>query len=419
MKIPESDSLKTKLKGTVYTGFGKKEKTIQGGKQMSKKILSMVMALVLVASVFSICAVAGAGSIGYEDESSTYSQTWGLSDPVDNGDGTWSVDVTLETDYTVGSIQFEVANTNNTGVALTNVAIGSGLTALYYEAPVFSNDNGYVAIIANPDNQDGDKGSVLAAGSVIATLTYTVTDGESATINIVNDPKSKSNAGGTLIAIRLDQETFNSSTPYVGQIVNGVGDAQVIGAAPAAPADLAVKATAASQGVVIDTAKTFGGLYNGVVYGFKQAAGTTFSASSGAYLTNSLEVTNGGSWEVSRTIGSSGFGTGTVLTIKNADGSDAGKKYVIVIFGDVDGNGNINSNDTGAILKGTKRTTPITAKTPQRMAANLYIGNATVMNTVASNDVDESLRATKRGYYIDQAAVAAGHVANGASNYGA
>ena len=61
----------------------------------TRKLLSVVLALAMLVSVFAVSA----NAYGYEDENAAYTQTWDLSEPVDNGDGTYSVDVLLKTNY--------------------------------------------------------------------------------------------------------------------------------------------------------------------------------------------------------------------------------------------------------------------------------------------------------------------------------
>ena len=60
---------------------------------MSKKLLSVFVALMMVVSMFAIVANAA----GYEDDETAaeYTQDWALGEPVDNGDGTYSVDKEL------------------------------------------------------------------------------------------------------------------------------------------------------------------------------------------------------------------------------------------------------------------------------------------------------------------------------------
>ena len=86
---------------------------------MSKKLLSVVLALALVFSCFAVSAFA-VGGIGYEskEDAAYYNQTWALGEPVDNGNGTYTVDVKLTANYGVGTIQFSLIK-NVTAGSLT------------------------------------------------------------------------------------------------------------------------------------------------------------------------------------------------------------------------------------------------------------------------------------------------------------
>ena len=370
---------------------------------MSKKILSVVLALTMVLSLFAISASA-IGAAGYEELDdngiSTYTQSWGLGEPVDNEDGTWSVDVTLAANYVVGGIQFQVANTNNKGVVLVEFVPNDEVFTDDYGAKTFVfNDTGIVTIIPSP-LAEGSEGIDLTAGAVLGQLVYEVAEGASADINIVNDGKSATNPGGNLIAARLSDGNLSTATSITGQTVLAVGETKTIGAAMV-PADLAKKASA-EAGILIDKTHKFGDAYSGVVFGFTQAANNTFMNTT--YLNNAFEATNGGSLAFSRSIGATGYGTGTVITVKNADGTEAAK-YVVVIFGDVDGNGLINGNDTKACQAAAKINTSYD-KLIQRMAANCQnVAAAAMMYNINGNDT-KVIQAHTKGTKIDQAALA-------------
>ena len=61
----------------------------------TRKLLSVVVALMMVVSMFAMTANA-ANYYESEEDAATYTQTWALSEPVDNGDGTYTVDVSLQ-----------------------------------------------------------------------------------------------------------------------------------------------------------------------------------------------------------------------------------------------------------------------------------------------------------------------------------
>lgn len=303
---------------------------------MSKKILSVVLALALVLTTFAVSAFA-VGGTGFEDDN-TKTQTWALSDPRDNGNGTYDVDVILTANYVVGTISFQVTNPDAedgklVGAELTSVKKGAALT---YDANIQKNKtSGLVAIIPEPGNED-EKGVDLTNGGVIATLTFTL-KAESAEIAIKNDPKTKTNQGGNLIAVRLDDENLTTATWIYGQTVVSVGSTKTLGAAAAADPELAV--IDGTIGVIDDSKTEYGVDYNacdGYIYGIEPESGESIDAV--------FEVIGDGEMEVIPNEAGSDCGTGTLVNVLDLDGNVVAT-YVLIIFGDIDGDGQITSFD--------------------------------------------------------------------------
>ena len=372
----------------------------------TRKILSLVLALAMIVSTFAVSAFAAAS---YESEddiaAKKYNQTWALSEPVDNGGNTYTVDVNLTTDYATGAIQFVLTNTAAASVTYDSIALGDAIPADYNaEISAFEkvNDDGTskVTVMIIPTTYDVSEIAAEAIDGVIAQVTYTLVSG-SATIALDNNPSSATNPAGTLIAGRASDGNLVTSDMITGQVVAITADAEsVIIGNSVLPSDLAKKATA-EAGIIIDKGHTFGGAYDGVVFGFTQAANNTFMNTN--YLNNNLEATNGGALSFSRSIGKSGYGTGTVITVTGLDGGV--KKYVVVIFGDVDGNGLTNTNDTKEIKKVISDKTYLANNSVQRMAANCQnVVAAAMMHTVNINDSKE-LKKHIGGTKLDQSAL--------------
>ena len=368
---------------------------------MSKKVLSIVLALALALSCFAVSAFA-IGEIAYEDEESTYTQKWSLSEAQEAADGRWYVDVTLDTDYLVGAMQFAF-DISSADIVIDDV-VGGEILNEDFGADIAFDSTGktnIVAIIPNP-YEDATAALDFSGGAVVCTVYFSVADGASGTVQIKNDAKSKTNPGGTLFAARMTDGVLASGASVVGQITTIESDARNIGAV-SLPADL-VKKAAAEAGILIDKAHTFGGAYTGVVYGFTQAAANTFMNTN--YLNNNLEASNGGSLAFSRSIGKSGYGTGTVITVKNADGSVAAT-YVVVIFGDVDGNGLTNVTDTRNTKTAASNKTYYADNSVQRMAANCQmVTAAAMMHTINTGDT-KAVKGQAGTTKVDQAALAA------------
>lgn len=199
----------------------------------------------------------------------------------------------------------------------------------------------------------------------------------SSTVAIANDQKTAANIGGKFYC-----GSFDSANPKtaelteIGQTLNRVDTTISYKGGAVEAADLELTAKGTEDGVVIDTRITFGGQYDGAVYGFKQVNATTFRANNN-YITNSVQATNEGSLSIARSFNTAGWSTGTIITVLNKDGSES-KKYIVIIFGDVNCDGLINGNDTTACKNYIANPATLT-RNEVRMAANCQNVNKTAM----------------------------------------
>ena len=306
----------------------------------TRKLLSVLVALMMVVSMFALTANAA----GYEDDETAaeYTQDWALGEPVDNGDGTWSVDVYLTTNYATGPIQFVLTNTDTSVAAIESVTLGD---AISYDATVsVSKAKGKVMIIADTTGT----GTVTAEeiDGVIATVVYTYAGEGSAEIAIDDNAKSATNPAGTLIAARMSDGDIVTGDPITGQTVT-VGDSVIIGSAAEAPTLAVIDGTAG----VIDTTRQdmycdesgFGmgdATFTGYIYGVEPEYAETVDAI--------FEVAGDGELEIIANDAGSEAGTGTIVNVLDGNG-DVVESYVLVIFGDVNGDGFVDMTDSGDI----------------------------------------------------------------------
>lgn len=300
---------------------------------MSKKLFSVMLALVMVLSVFSVSAFAV--NVAYEDPNAeeAYTQMWYLETTNEpDADGNYTVDVYLETNYLVGAISFNVAAE---GATLTSaVASDFILDDTDYNANVQVNKTkGNVYIIPEPANAAA-KGLDFSTATLVATLTYTL-DADVATITLNNDAKTIDN-DGILIAARLGDDVLASNTMYYGQYVMNaeytdvaVGD--VISEVTLGEEKAVDPVLTGVNGGVVDTT-------NGYVYGVP--AGTTD-------FTAYFAVENG-SFEMVANAGGYTNGTGATLVVKNTAGEEFAT-YTLVIFGDVNGDAEVTATDANTV----------------------------------------------------------------------
>ncbi len=370
---------------------------------MSKKVLSIMLALALALSCFAVSAFA-IGEIGYEEEDSTYTQKWSLSEAAEDASGNWYVEVSLDADYLVGAMQFAL-EFSNSNITIKDVVGSAALNGDYGADIAFDTTGGsnIVAIIPNPF-EDATAALDFAGGALVCTVYFNVPDGESGTVQIKDDAKTKTNPGGTLFAARMTDGVLASGASIVGQETSIETPVRNIGAV-SAPAELVLTATGSSKGVIIDSTHTFGGAYAGVVYGI---TATTYKTK--ANITNNVEASNGGSLVVKssdgKTTASGNFGTGSTIEVLNADGTSTGKVYVFVVFGDLDGNGLINMTDGSAGVAAISNASLAPNNSVKRMAANCQIvAAAAMMHTINLNDIKVIVNHVA-GTKIDQVALA-------------
>lgn len=295
----------------------------------SRKILSVVVALMMVVASFAVTASA-AYYYESDDEVANYTQAWALSEPVDNGDGTWSVDVSLTTNYATGAIQFVVTNTNTAAADVKSVALGNAIPD-DYNAEISEKDG---KIIIVPSTAGVDTITGVAINGVIAKIVYTYSGTGSATIAIENNAKSKINPNGSLIATRVTDDDVVNGDMITGQTVTSTGASRVIGDAAVAPELAVIDGTIG----VINTDKTeySAGTCDGYIYGVEPESGEA--------VNDVFEVIGDGTMNIVANGSGSDAGTGTIVEV--LDSSDTVvATYVLIIFGDVNGDGAVDATD--------------------------------------------------------------------------
>jgi len=329
---------------------------------MSKKVIGALLAIALVLSVFSFSVFAVGTGYESEADASKYTQIWGLANK-QGSDGTYTVDVVLTTDYLVGPVQFQINGVDE----VTKVTVGGD----YYPAVANAGKSGLVSLI--PDTSTTLEGKKLT-NAVIATVTYKSASNGTPSMD-ATDYKSASKPQGSLMAARLEGSTaVNFATFIVGQKPTVVPLGGEMPEPPAGDAKLQVKAGV--TGVVIDETKTFGGKYAGAVYGFNNANGIYMT---NAHITSSLEASDGSALTITGA-GATGKAYGTGATVKVGD-----KTYVVVIFGDANGDGMVNGQDVTVVVTGEKK---LAQNSPARMAANCHnMANGTLLHMINGQDV--------------------------------
>lgn len=344
----------------------------------SKKIISLVLAIAMVIGVFAISAFAVAPA-------ATITLTADSTDPYAIDDIiTITVTASASEDFYVGpfGIPVEYDSSKVEFVAATSSVadvFGTGTS----DGVINSQTAGRVDIAGWPTTAGTPAAPNLNGQNVVlATLTFkAIANGQDVAFSVANDRKTTANPTGKFYVGSFDnsnpKDPANNLTE-VGQTLTVASATVDIGSAEP---ELILTATGTSNGVIIDTHKTFGGAYAGVVYGFPQATNTTFRSIN--YITDNLTTTTGAltAANLARTIGTAGYGTGTTITVGS-------KVYVIVIFGDSNGDGLINNNDITAVKGMVKTASLAPNNSVLRMSANCQqVNNGTMLHTLNNNDL--------------------------------
>lgn len=340
----------------------------------SKKILSLALALVMALGVLTMGVFAAKTT-----PTATFTVSASPSEVATGDEVTITVKANATETFYAGPMSLPIEYDKS---LFEYVADSATVANIYGESTTKSAvkaEAGKLTVALTPSTS----GAVTAPdlnGANLTVLTFKLkaigTTGSS-TVAIANDQKTAANIGGKFYC-----GSFDSANPKtaelteMGQTLNRVSATISYKGGAVEAADLELTAKGTEDGVVIDTRITFGGQYDGAVYGFKQVNATTFRANNN-YITNSVQATNEGSLSIARSFNTAGWSTGTIITVLNKDGSES-KKYIVIIFGDVNCDGLINGNDTTACKNYIANPATLT-RNEVRMAANCQNVNKTAM----------------------------------------
>jgi nitrogen regulatory protein PII len=339
----------------------------------SKKILSIVLALVMALGVLAI------GSFAATTTPTGTVTITADSEQVDNSETvTITVKASSSEDFYAGPMSLPITY-DTTLFSLGTVTVADVFGAGTTEKITNTATAGKVIVTIIPKTDGTPVAPNLTTETVLATITFTSDAAETGTGTFAIDPDQKTTTNPTG---KFYIGSFDGSNPKtaelttMGQTLNTVPVEVAVGASEP---ELILTATGEANGIKIDTHKTFGGTYAGAVYGFPQTANNTFMNTN--YLTTNLTTTTGAlvAANFGRSIGASGYGTGTTITVGS-------KVYVVIIFGDVDGNGLINTSDFSAAKGAITNASSAPNNSVKRMAANCSGTNAATLHLINTQD---------------------------------
>ena len=305
---------------------------------LTKKILSVILSVILAVAVFGVCASAEGTTNG--DESMTVTVTTDKDEYAPGDDVT--VTVSLKTNYNMTTFRFPIMFNSDVfeipnligltalntakakGTLTSNSLTGDSTIVEGYDASEFNCilvqwtagvSNSTLGCLNLPNGEDVFSFKVKAKSSAA---------GKSGTILI---PSEYTGFYNQAIQTPTDATTIyyideaNFTKEFISKTVSVVGET----------VDLVPNAAYESKAVIDKE--------NSVVYGFDVGMSTT------AELKQKVSTTGSGSIKVVYT--EYGLGTGSVINVVSDD--TVVKSYSIVIFGDVNGDALIDGNDSSSV----------------------------------------------------------------------
>ena len=300
----------------------------------AKKVLSLVLAVVMVAAMFAFSASAATQNATFtvSVDKATVSQGEVIN-----------VTVNLTTDYYAGPTNVPVYY----NPAVFEFVAGSVTGAKIFGATATDvqsyNDavTGCLKVAFIPNTADGTAAAKLLTGTLFTFQLKAIANGTSNIGLHAEDQKTATNIGGTLYCGAYTSSAIDSNPATVGQTFAITNTSATVGAAVVNT--LVVKDTAPST-PTIDTTNNCG--YTASVYGMDTLGWNDALTPEGA-IADYLTTTLGDEYLRITTPESGVETTGTIIEVLDADGSTVLETYVFIYFGDIDEDGMVGASDAG------------------------------------------------------------------------
>lgn len=300
----------------------------------AKKAISLIVSVVMLLGVLAVgvfandnIGVAENGTIALSFDKASY-----------NAGDTVKVTVKLTTDYYAATVSVPVQYDSSAvkfvsgTTASTLFGAGDATKTVVNDAAAGGKTYVYVGVLPQAGS-----GAVAqkANGVVLSTLTFTASKAISdtaAAFGVLNDQKTMTNLGGNLYVGSYKTSDVASTAYTTGQKLTF----PVMKAAAAADPELQLSETGKANGVIIDRVSTCTD-GNGFVYGVATDNGDSI-ADALQTPSGSIQVTENDWGEMS---------TGAKIELLN-DSGEVVETYYFIFFGDIDGDGAVDSTDVTA-----------------------------------------------------------------------
>lgn len=282
----------------------------------AKKVLSLVLAVVMVAATFAFSASAANG------KNATFTVTVDNA-TVSKGD-VIKVTVNLTTDYYAGPtnvpvyynpafFEFDAGSVEGANI------FGEGATDVqsYNDA-----DTGCLRVAFIPQTSGGTASAKIMNGTLFTFKLRAIANGTSDIYLKAEDQKTATNIGGTLYCGAYDSDQIDNHPATVGQTFTIKNTSATVGSAAAAT-------------LVGKTGTVSGETSTGIV---DEAKHYIYGIVPGGNIEDFFEMSDGSALNIAIGSAKALNGTGATVTVGE-------KVYTLVVFGDVDGDGTISGTD--------------------------------------------------------------------------
>lgn len=303
----------------------------------AKKVLSLVLAVVMVAATFAFSASAAT------QQNATF--TVSVDKATVSKDEVITVTVNLTTDYYAGPTNvpvyynpkvFEFVEGSVTGAKIfgeTGTDVQSHNDA----------DTGCLKVAFIPDTAHGTAAPKLLDGTLFTFQLRAIANGTSDIGLHADDQKTATNIGGTLYCGAYKSSAIDNNPATVGQTFAITNTSATVGSA--AKPELQLSATGAANGAVISKTYAVADGYDGCVMGVDTLGYDGLSST----LSESL-TTPAGSIEIDTSATGGVETTGTLIKLLD-EGGNVLETYVFIYFGDVNMDGVVDSSDNTTVVE--------------------------------------------------------------------
>ena len=315
----------------------------------AKKVLSLVLAVVMVAATFAFSASAA------NEKNATFTVSVDNA-TVSKGD-VITVTVNLTTDYYAGPTNVPVYYNPKVFEFVEKSVTGAKIFGETGTDMQSHNDavTGCLKVAFIPNTADGTAAAKVMNGENLFTFKLrAIADGPSNIGLNPEDQKTATNIGGTLYCGAYTSSAIDSNPATVGQTFAITNTSATVGAAVVTPTLVVKDSFVNASSVIIDkyAPEFFMGDVDttGVIYGI-ETLGYSNGFETSYALADALTTSAGDDYLRITVVNDEGYETtGTLIEVLDTDKSTVLETYYFVYFGDINGDGYVDNGDGTAAM---------------------------------------------------------------------